>query len=136
MAGGTTLLLTTQYLDEADRLADRICVINGGRVTAEGTPAELKASFGSSHLLLTVTSAESLTTAAGVVSGYAAGPIGRLDSRNALAIPVIPRAGLITNVVRALDAASIGIDDLTLRHPSLDDVFHALTAPAAAGTAR
>jgi ABC-2 type transport system ATP-binding protein len=136
VAGGTTLLLTTQYLDEADRLADRICVINGGRVTAEGTPAELKASFGASHLLLTVTSAESLTTAADVIACYAAGPVGRLASRNALAIPVVPRAGLITDVVRALDAASIGIDDLTLRHPSLDDVFHALTAPAAAGTAR
>ena len=58
MTDRTTLLLTTQYLDEADRLADRICIIDGGRVTAEGTPAELKASFGASHLLLTVTSAE------------------------------------------------------------------------------
>jgi len=131
VAGGTTLLLTTQYLDEADRLADRICVIDGGRVTAEGSPAELKTQAGASHLLLTVAAAGSLTRAADVMSGYAAGPIRRLTGRNALDVPVLPRPGLVTDVVRALDAAAIDVDDLTVRNPTLDDVFRALTGPAA-----
>jgi hypothetical protein len=60
----------------------------------------------------------------------------RLAGRTALVVPVTPRARLVTDVVRALDAASIGIDDLTLSHPSLDDVFHALTTPATARPAR
>jgi len=131
VAGGTTLLLTTQYLDEADRLADRICVIDGGRVTAEGSPAELKTQAGASHLLLTVAAAGSLTRAADVMSGYAAGPIRRLTGRNALDVPVLPRPGLVTDVVRALDAAAIDVDDLTVRNPTLDDVFRALIGPAA-----
>ena len=132
VAAGTTLLLTTQYLDEADRLADRICVINGGRVTAQGSPAELKARAGVSHLRLTVSAAASLTRAAAELAGYAIGPVRRLAGHPALDVPVNPRPGLVTDVVRALDAAGVEVDDLVLRHPSLDDVFHALTRPAAA----
>jgi ABC-2 type transport system ATP-binding protein len=133
VAGGTTLLLTTQYLDEADRLADRICVIDGGRVTAEGSPAELKARAGASHLFFTVAAAGSLARAAEVITRYAAGPVRRLAGRNALDVPVIPRPGLVTDVVRDLDAAAINVDDLAVRHPSLDDVFRALTGHAAGG---
>ncbi len=131
VSAGTTLLLTTQYLDEADRLADRICVIDGGRVTAQGSPAELKTRVGTSHLLLTVPVA-SLTRAAEELSGYAAGPVRRLGGHRGLDIPVIPRAGLVTEIVRVLDEAGIDVDDIAVRQPSLDDVFASLTRPAAA----
>ena len=131
VSAGTTLLLTTQYLDEADRLADRICVIDGGRVTAEGSPAELKTRVGTSHLLLTVPVA-SLTRAAEEISGYAAGPVRRLAGHRGLDIPVIPRAGLVTEIVRVLDEAGIDVDDIAVRQPSLDDVFASLTGPVAA----
>jgi len=126
---GTTLLLTTQYLEEADRLADRVCVIDGGRVTAEGTPAELKARTGASHLRLAVTDTASLSSAAAEIARYAAGPVRRVAGLAALDVPVVPRPGLITDIVRALDAAGIGVDDVVVRHPSLDDAFHALTRP-------
>ena len=128
----TTLLLTTQYLDEADRLADRICVINGGRVTAEGSPAELKTRAGTSYLRLTVPAAVSLTRVAEEVSGYAAGPPRRLAGHHGLDIPVVPRPGLVTEIVRVLDAAGIAVDDVAVRPPSLDDVFALLTGGAAA----
>jgi len=132
VSAGTTLLLTTQYLDEADRLADRICVIDGGRVAAEGSPAELKTRVGASYLRLTIPATASLDRAAEVVSGYAAGPVRRLTGHRGLDIPVIPRPGLVTEIVRALDAAGINVDDIAVRHPSLDDVFASLTGPVAA----
>ena len=132
VSAGTTLLLTTQYLDEADRLADRICVIDGGRVAAEGSPAELKTRVGTSYLRLTIPATASLDRAAEVVSGYAAGPVRRLTGHRGLDIPVIPRPGLVTEIVRALDAAGINVDDIAVRHPSLDDVFASLTGPVAA----
>ena len=132
VSAGTTLLLTTQYLDEADRLADRICVIDGGRVTAEGSPAELKTRVGTSHLLLTVPATVSLTRAAEEISGYAAGPVRRLAGHRGLDIPVVPRPGLVTEIVRVLDAAGIDVDDIAVRQPSLDDVFASLTGRVAA----
>jgi ABC-2 type transport system ATP-binding protein len=132
VGAGTTLLLTTQYLDEADRLADRICVIDGGRVTAEGSPAELKARFGSSDLRLTVPHGASLARVAEEISGYATGPVRWLAGHHGLEFPVIPRPGLVTELVRALDAAGIAVDDIAVRPPSLDDVFHSLTRPVAA----
>jgi len=132
VGAGTTLLLTTQYLDEADRLADRICVIDGGRVTAEGSPAELKARVGTSRLRLTVPATVSLTRVAEEISGYAAGPVRRLAGHRGLDVPVIPRPGLVTEIVRLLDAAGIDVDDIAVRQPSLDDVFASLTGPVAA----
>jgi len=129
---GTTLLLTTQYLDEADRLADRICVINGGRVTAEGSPAELKTRVGTSYLRLIVPAAVSLSRLAEEIFGYAAGPSRRLAGHHGLDIPVVPRPGLVTEIVRVLDAAGIAVDDVAVRPPSLDDVFALLTGGAAA----
>jgi ABC-2 type transport system ATP-binding protein len=129
---GTTLLLTTQYLEEADRLADRICVIDGGRVTAEGSPAELKTRVGTSYLRLTIPATASLTRAAEQISGYAAGPVRWLAGDRGLDLPVIPRPGLVTEIVRVLDAAGIDVDDIAVRHPSLDDVFASLTGPVAA----
>ena len=127
VGAGTTLLLTTQYLEEADALADRICVIDDGRVTAEGSPAELKAGVGTAHLRLAIPAAASLSRAAEVLSGHAAGPIRRLPGEGRLEVPVVPQTGLVTEVVRVLDAAGIDVDDIELRRPSLDDVFHALT---------
>jgi ABC-2 type transport system ATP-binding protein len=132
VGGGTTVLLTTQYLEEADQLADRICVIDGGRVAAEGTPAELKARVGTAHLRLTIPAAASLARAAEILSGHAAGPIRPLPGAGRLEMPVVPRSGLVTEVVRVLDAAGIGVDDIALGRPSLDDVFHALTGERAA----
>jgi daunorubicin resistance ABC transporter ATP-binding subunit len=129
---GTTLLLTTQYLDEADRLADRICVIDGGRVTAEGSPAELKTRVGTSRLRLTLPATASLTQAAEKISGYAAGPPRRLAGHHGLDIPVVPRPGLAAEIVRVLDAAGIEIDDIAVRQPSLDEVFASLTGQVAA----
>ncbi|MGO9079159.1 MAG: ATP-binding cassette domain-containing protein [Streptosporangiaceae bacterium] len=134
VAAGTTVLLTTQYLEEADRLADRICVIDGGRVTAEGTPADLKARVGTAHMRLTFPAGVPADRAALVLAGHAAGPARRL-SASCLEIPVTPAPGLVTEVVRALDAAGIGVDDVTVRRPSLDDVFHALTRRGSAGPA-
>ncbi len=132
VSAGTTLLLTTPYLDEADRLADRICVIDGGRVTAEGSPIELKTRVGTSHLRLTVPGTVSLTRVADEISGYAAGPVRRLAGQHGLDIPVIPRPGLVTEIVRVLDVAGIDVDDIAVRQPSLDDVFASLTGPVAA----
>ncbi len=135
VSGGTTLLLTTQYLEEADQLADRICVIDGGRVTAEGTPAELKAQVGTAHLRLVFPAAASLTRAAEVLSCQAAGPVQRLAGGHGLEVPVVPRTGLVSHVVRALDAAGITVDDVALRQPSLDEVFCALTRSPGPGLA-
>ena len=93
VAGGTTLLLTTQYLEEADRLADRVCVIDGGRVTAEGTPAELKATAGASWLRVTVAATAPLSTVATTLACLAAGPARRLAAGHGLELPVTPRPG-------------------------------------------
>jgi daunorubicin resistance ABC transporter ATP-binding subunit len=129
VSAGTTVLLTTQYLEEADQLADRICVIDRGRVTAEGTPAELKAGLGTASLRLAIPAAL-LPRAAAILVSCASGPARILP--NALELPVKPRPGLVTDVVRVLDAADIPVDDIALRRPSLDDVFHALTEPGQA----
>ncbi|MCW2911460.1 MAG: daunorubicin/doxorubicin resistance transporter ATP-binding protein DrrA [Actinomycetia bacterium] len=129
VSAGTTVLLTTQYLEEADQLADRICVIDGGRVTAAGSPAELKAGIGSAHLRLVLCEAAALGRAAGILARHAAGPVRRLPAGGGLEVPVVPRGGLVTEVVRALDAAGIRVDDIALRQPTLDDVFHAVTGP-------
>jgi len=127
VAAGTTLLLTTQYLQEADRLADRVCVIDGGRVIAEGTPAELKARVGASWLRVTVAATAPLAPVARALGGLSAGPARRLDAGHGIELPVIPRPGLVTDVVFAMAAAGVRADDITVRTPSLDDVFHALT---------
>ena len=130
VGGGTTLLLTTQYLEEADRLADRVCVIDGGRVTAEGTPAELKAA-GTSWLRVTVAATAPLSPLATTLACLAVGPARRLAAGNGLELPVVPRPGLVADAVRAMDAAGISADDISVRTPSLDDVFLALTGSRA-----
>ena len=127
VAAGTTVLLTTQYLEEADRLADRICVIDHGQVVGDGTAAELKASVGTARLRVTIRPGDAAARAAAVLAGQAAGLVRRLPGGSDLELPVVPRAGLVTGIVRLLDAEGIGVDDIALTQPSLDDVFHALT---------
>jgi ABC-2 type transport system ATP-binding protein len=127
VTAGTTLLLTTQYLQEADRLADRVCVIDGGRVTAEGTPAELKAAVGTSWLRVTVAASAALSPVATALGSLSAGPARRMAAEHGIELPVIPRPGLVADAVLAMDAAGIRADDITVRTPSLDDVFLALT---------
>ena len=127
VAGGTTLLLTTQYLEEADRLADRVCVIDGGRVTAEGSPAELKARAGASWLRVTVAVTAPLSPLATALGPLAAGPARRLATGHGLELPVAPRPGLVADAAAAVAGAGIRADDITVRTPSLDDVFLTLT---------
>ncbi len=139
VSGGTTLLLTTQYLDEADRLADRIAVVDSGRVIAEGTSAELKFRVGGERLEVTVTEAGELDAATRVLGSYAKGGAGaagvRVDAdRRHVGATVEGGARLLAAVVRDLDAAGIEVEDLGLRRPTLDDVFLSLTGHAAEET--
>src|SRR5215210_3214129 len=133
VSGGTTLLLTTQYLDEADRLADRIAVVDAGRVIAEGTSGELKARVGGERLEVTVARGDGLEEAVGVLERYAHGDGGvRVDPERGYAgVTVAGGPGLLAAVVRDLDAAGVQADELGLHRPTLDDVFLTLTGRAA-----
>jgi ABC-2 type transport system ATP-binding protein len=127
VADGTTLLLTTQYLEEADQLADRIAVINGGKAIAEGTPAELKASLGGQRLLLTLAEGSDATAAAAALRPFTTRPISLDAGVRSIELPVTTAEGLATEVVRALDGAGVRVDDIAVRSASLDDVFLTLT---------
>jgi daunorubicin resistance ABC transporter ATP-binding subunit len=131
VAEGVTLLLTTQYLDEADELADRIVVVDHGRVIAGGTAAELKAQIGGARLDVTLSEAD--PGAAGALEPFLAGRVHVSHDGRRLRAPVQRTDGLATTVVRALDAAGITVDDVDVHQPSLDDVFFALTGRPAAG---
>jgi ABC-2 type transport system ATP-binding protein len=130
VADGATLLLTTQYLDEADELADRILVVDHGRAIAEGTAGELKAQVGGARVEVTLT--ERGAAAAAVLAAHVSGAIDVSHDGRRLRAPVANGAGVATAIVRALDAASIEVDDVQVRQPSLDDVFFALTGHGAA----
>jgi ABC-2 type transport system ATP-binding protein len=130
-AESTTVLLTTQYLEEADHLADRIAVLDGGRVIAEGTPGELKRHIGGERLQLVVAPGGDLAAAARVVEVYATGPV-RLDpAARHLDAPIPPGSHPVSHVARDLAAADVDVDDIGVRTPSLDDVFLTLTGHAA-----
>jgi ABC-2 type transport system ATP-binding protein len=126
-AEGTTLLLTTQYLEEADQLAGRVAVIDGGAVIAEGTPDQLKSSVGGEHLEIALAAGADIEAAVVAVKPYATSSIQPGSGGRRLSVPVAAAEGLTTRVVRALDDAGVQVNDVTIQRASLDDVFLSLT---------
>ncbi|NEA24118.1 ATP-binding cassette domain-containing protein [Actinomadura bangladeshensis] len=125
--GGTTVLLTTQYLEEADRLAAGISVIDHGRVIAEGTPDQLKRRFGGDRIEVVVDDPAALDGAARIVGRVAAGEVDVDAESLRIGAPVPERAASLTEAVRALDEAGLKVADIGLRRPTLDEVFLHLT---------
>jgi ABC-2 type transport system ATP-binding protein len=127
VADGTTVLLTTQYLEEADQLADRISVIDAGRVVAEGSPDQLKAMTGGDRIEVVVRDAAELSRAARLVAPIC-GAEPELDPEvRRLSVPVLDRVAGLVDVVRALDDAGIAVEDIGLRRATLDEAFLHLT---------
>lgn len=132
--GGTTVLLTTQYLEEADQLAGRIVVIDAGRAIAAGTPEELKSKVGGDRIDVVVRGADELPVTAKVINRVC-GAEPEIDRDNRLvSAPVSDRVGALAGVLRALDEAGVIAEDVGLRRPTLDDVFLRLTGHRATET--
>ena len=127
VAGGTTVLLTTQYLEEADQLAQRIAVIDGGAVIARGTPDELKTRVGGARIEMTVARAGDLDAAVRVLRRYGDGSVQIDAERRRIVAPAADGSASLAAAVRELDAAGVRLDELGLHRPTLDDVFLALT---------
>ncbi|MHC5795755.1 ATP-binding cassette domain-containing protein [Lacisediminihabitans sp. FW035] len=121
VADGTTVLLTTQYLDEADELADHIAVLDDGRIVAHGTPEELKGLVPGGHIRLKFADAAALESASRLLDDSTSD-----DSALALSVPSVG-VGALRGVLDRLDAADLEVDDLSIHTPDLDDVFFALT---------
>jgi ABC-2 type transport system ATP-binding protein len=122
VGGGVTIFLTTQYLDEADELADRIALLDGGKLVAEGTPEELKRRVPGGHIRLQFADARGLESAA-----HTLGELARSDGELALQIPSDGSVRSLKTLLDRLDDGSIEVDGLTVHTPDLDDVFFALT---------
>uniref|UniRef100_A0AAU3GRM4 ABC-type xenobiotic transporter n=1 Tax=Streptomyces sp. NBC_01401 TaxID=2903854 RepID=A0AAU3GRM4_9ACTN len=131
VAGGTTLLLTTQYLEEADHLAHDICVIDHGKVIARGTSDQLKARTGGERVEVVVHRPDEIGPAREVLATYGKGEISVAEHTRKLTVPVTGGAKLLAEVIRDLDTHGVEIDDIGLRRPTLDDVFISLTGHAA-----
>ncbi|MFJ6746967.1 MULTISPECIES: ATP-binding cassette domain-containing protein [unclassified Streptomyces] len=131
VAGGTTLLLTTQYLEEADRLAHDICVVDHGKVIARGTSDQLKARTGGERVEVVVHAAEHIPIADEVLRGFGKGEGTVEPHTRKLTVPVSGGAKLLAEVIRELDTRGVEIDDIGLRRPTLDDVFLSLTGHVA-----
>jgi ABC-2 type transport system ATP-binding protein len=127
VSGGTTLLLTTQYLEEADLLADNIVVIDNGKVIAEGTADDLKSQVGGERLEITVGDEAHVGAAVELLGPLAAGELTVEEGRRSLVVPVSGGAAVLADALRRLDAAGVRVDDVGLRRPTLDDVFLTLT---------
>jgi ABC-2 type transport system ATP-binding protein len=132
VAEGTTVLLTTQYLDEADRLADLIAVIDRGHVIAEGTPDELKDRVGGERLEVHLADSGAVDAAVGALAPMSDEPPSA--DQETVRLTVRRRTGTIVEAVRRLDEVGVAVDDLGLRRPTLDDVFLSLTGHAAEAT--
>ena len=124
---GTTLLLTTQYLEEADLLADQILVIDHGNAIARGTATELKDKFGGDRIEVTLADDGQVPRAMEVLHSFAQGEIQRDDRSPRLIVPITGGAGVLTDALRALDSEQVALADVQLRRPTLDDVFLAIT---------
>ena len=131
--GGATLLLTTQYLEEADRLADEIVVIDNGRAIARGRADELKAQVGGERIELVVTSEAEVQPARTILAEIAVGEIITDEQTRTLTAPVVDGAASLMTALRRLDTEQIAVLDVGLRRPTLDDVFLTLTGHAAEG---
>jgi len=126
VADGTTVLLTTQYLEEADELAHEIIVIDGGRAIARGSSDELKAQVGGARIEVAIADGSDLDAAVRALAAFGEGIHVNRERRH-IVLPVTDGATQLTDVVRDLDAAGVRLDDLALRQPTLDDVFLTLT---------
>ncbi|MER6285509.1 ATP-binding cassette domain-containing protein [Streptomyces sviceus] len=126
VGGGTTVLLTTQYLEEADQLADRIALVDRGRVVADGTPDELKARTGGDRIDVVLRDAGQLGAAVALLPVPSEG-VSVDPDRRLLSAPVTDRMAALSAVVRALESAGIEAEDVILRRPTLDEVFLRLT---------
>jgi ABC-2 type transport system ATP-binding protein len=129
VAGGATVLLTTQYLDEADQLADRISVLDNGRVVAEGTPEGLKSDLGGDRLDVVLHDAADLPAAAATVARVTGAEAATDPDRRLVSVPVRDRVAALTAAARALQEAGLAVEDVALRRPTLDEVFLHLTVP-------
>ena len=134
---GTTVLLTTQYLEEADQLADAIAVLAAGRVIAEGTPDELKSLAGGDRVDVTLRAAGDLAAAARLLQARLRADVRADRDRRALSVPVTGRLAALTEIIRSLQEAGITAEDIAVRRPTLDEAFLQLTGqqPPAGGIA-
>ncbi len=131
VAAGTTVLLTTQYMEEAEHLAQQIVVMEAGRVVAQGTAAELKSRLGGDLLEARVSSADDLQRAAALIGELAPG-VPRIDpDLRSVSVPTTGATRVLIAAGERLQADGIALDDLGIRHPSLDDVFLSLTGDSA-----
>jgi ABC-2 type transport system ATP-binding protein len=128
VAEGVTIFLTTQYLDEADELADRIALLDGGKIVAEGTPAELKRLIPGGHVTLQLADADALATAGNAIDGAT-------PDADALTLDIDSDGSVrsLRSILDQLDAVSVEVENLTINTPDLDDVFFALTGSAPKG---